>query len=468
MNFRAFCHLNQAFNQHRGSYHDWLRRHAYICRLAATFGPRGIAEVTPHLFMRIRDGANLFLAARHVVAHSGSTAGLDGETVAGPDYFDPQGRLTAEGQSYLWGYAHYLRRQIDAGTYDHGLSTVCDIPKASGHGTRPIHLLNLADRIVHRAVVQIVSPLLEAIFTPTSFGGRPGLCRLDALATAERHYLTGCQVLVVADLKDAFERVPQQRLLDLIRHYLPIKNRHDISPYRVHETLDGLLEKLIIQKRIRGLRQGAATSSLWLNLYCHHLLDQPWAQSDHPPLLRYVDDLLILNTTTEEALAAQATLENLLRPTGMRLKAPPTGQTRIRNLAAGADAEWLGYRLLKQADTLQIALPASTWYKTYARLMQLAQHPQSPLQMRRWLQSWIRQRGPAYPSWGADLYRWFQKTFRTLDLGKLPNAAWFDMQWDAALTQWQVHRTAVNCQTENTVVDSPIPFAGDLYDDGQN
>lgn len=182
-----------------------------------------------------------------------------------------------------------------------------------------------------RAIVQVIQPLLAPGFEDLSFGFLSGRGRLHALAHAER--LTVGQertVWLVQDLKDAFDRVPRQRALDLLRKRLPNEQ---------------LLDSIALVKNNgskRGLLQGAPLSPLILNVFLDHLKDKVWEKL-HPglPSLRTADDTLVLYRSKEEARKAHEELQRILVPTGMMLKHAP--QRAIRNLATGDNAQWLGF-----------------------------------------------------------------------------------------------------------------------------
>src|SRR5262249_2770524 len=153
--------------------------------------------------------------------------------------------------------------------------------------------------------------LLDPQFDPLSFGFRPGPApHLRALATASRlARQLGAWVWLAVDLKDAFTSVPLNRLLDVVKKYLPT------------DELIAFLKTVVISERVQGLRQGGPLSPLLLNLYLHHHLDRKWrASQPDVPLIRYADDLLLLCESPEEAAQAYDDLKDLLQPTGMVIK----------------------------------------------------------------------------------------------------------------------------------------------------
>ncbi len=209
--------------------------------------------------------------------------------------------------------------------------------------------------------MQVIGPWLDVGFSDHSFGGRPNRSRSHALAVAEKLVIEGRQIWVCADLANAFENVPQAPLLQVLRKYIPVKPSEEIKRRqhneKIHENLHSLLRKLIETPKRIGIRQGAATSSLFLNVYADHHLDRPWRRHCAAPLLRFADDILVPCTSSEEAEEAQATLMKLLAPTGLRCKEPKAGNKNIVDINR-QEAEWLGYRIRWSSEGL-IVLPGT-------------------------------------------------------------------------------------------------------------
>jgi hypothetical protein len=86
------------------------------------------------------------------------------------------------------------------------------LPRPDGR-QRPISLLALRDRIVQRAVLDVVRPVLEAAASPAAFGALPGRGVGDALARAEAARAAGNTWVVRCDIRAFFEEVEHERLL---------------------------------------------------------------------------------------------------------------------------------------------------------------------------------------------------------------------------------------------------------------
>ncbi len=257
---------------HKGSYREFLRRHERESAIAVRGDRKAQAAFAACLSRRTADSRNLKHAIDYLASEAGSAPGPNGLTF---DELDEDER---------WALARALGECISAGTYRSGPERIVEIPKASGHGTRTLRLQNIEDRVVQRAIVQVIQPFFDPTFARTSYGYRPGMGREDALAMAEHLALgEGRWIWILDDIRDAFEQVPQKRLLDILRHRA------------IPAELMELIRVGIENGKGRGLRQGGSLSPLLLNVYLDHFLDRPWAkQMPGCPLIRYADDLLVL------------------------------------------------------------------------------------------------------------------------------------------------------------------------------
>lgn len=169
------------------------------------------------------------------------------------------------------------------------------IEKADG-SLRPLGIAALEDKIVQRAVVEVLNAIYEADFLGFSYGFRPGRKPHDALDAltvgVERKKVNW---VLDADIRDCFgsferswmtrfveHRVADERVLRLIQKWLTAGVMED-----------GSLTDLQI-----GVPQGASLSPLLCNVYLHYVFDL-WAdqwrrQRAHGDviLVRFADDVV--------------------------------------------------------------------------------------------------------------------------------------------------------------------------------
>lgn len=194
-----------------------------------------------------------------------------------------------------------------------------EIPKADG-GVRLLGIPAVRDRVVQQTLLNILQPIFDPDFHPSSYGYRPERSCHDAISKATvfmRKYER--QWVVDMDLSKCF---------DLLDHELIIKSIQ-------RRVTDGAILKLINQFLKSGVMigknweasrvgspQGGVISPLIANIYLD-AFDQEMKQRQHR-IVRYADDILILCNTEKGAQNAlrQATqiLEKDLKLTVNRRK----------------------------------------------------------------------------------------------------------------------------------------------------
>jgi hypothetical protein len=279
---------------HTGSARDFLRRHDREAAEAARSGKRARFDFAQRLFRRAADTRNLKLALDHLASEGGGAPG-------------PNGVCPADlGPAERWELARALGDSIRRATYRPGPGRAVTIPKGNGRGHRTLVIQDVQDRAVQRAILQVFQPFVDPRFLDTSFGSRPGLGREHALAkVATLAEVEGRWTWVAEDIRDAFDQVPLNRLLDVVRTHAPA------------DDFLSLVDVVIRNRTNKGLRQGGALSPILSNVYLDRCLDRPWhKQNPKMPLLRVVDDLLVLTRDVSESILAQTCLRSLLTAAG--------------------------------------------------------------------------------------------------------------------------------------------------------
>ena len=106
------------------------------------------------------------------------------------------------------------------------------IPKTDG-GERPLGIPTVLDRLIQRAVYQVISSIFEKDFSDSSYGYRPRRSAQQAVEQARKYVGEGRRWVVDMDLEKFFDRVnhdilmarvarkiKDKRILLLIRRYL--------------------------------------------------------------------------------------------------------------------------------------------------------------------------------------------------------------------------------------------------------
>ena len=244
---------------------------------------------------------NLFSAARKVTAKD-KAAGVDGQSCE-------------EFEEHLVSETRQLGEQIKAGTYRPSAVRRVHIPKPGRpNETRPLGIPTVRDRVVQRAIVNVIEPILDHQFHERSFGFRHGRGAHDALRIVEQKIEEGFVYVVDADLKGYFDTIPKDRLLDLVKTH--------ISDSRMLKLIQLFLDQDILEELhqwnpIAGVPQGAVLSPVLSNLYLNPL-DHQMADEGFE-MVRYADDFVVLCRTAAEAQAALAMITAWMESAGLTL-----------------------------------------------------------------------------------------------------------------------------------------------------
>jgi len=189
-----------------------------------------------------------------------------------------------------------LHKRLHRGTYRALPSRRTYIAKPNGQ-QRPLGIAALEDKIVQRAVVEVLNAIYEEDFLGFSYGFRPGRGQHDALdALAVAITCTKVNWIVDADIATFFDSVSHEWLLRFLEHR--------IGDPRILRLIRkwlkaGVMEDGVVSPTEVGSPQGAVISPLLANVYLHYALDL-WANRwrhrharGHVAIVRYADDTVV-------------------------------------------------------------------------------------------------------------------------------------------------------------------------------
>ena len=104
-----------------------------------------------------------------------------------------------------------LAESVNDGTFQPAPLVEVRIPKSDG-GQRSLGIPTARDRVVDRAVMQVLTPLLEPHLGPCSFGFRPGLGVGDAVRRVISWRAEGFHWVAHTDINDCFGTINRRRL----------------------------------------------------------------------------------------------------------------------------------------------------------------------------------------------------------------------------------------------------------------
>lgn len=222
-----------------------------------------------------------------------------------------------------------LHQRIHSGAYRALPSRRVNIPKSDG-GIRPLGIAALEDKIVQKAVVEmILIPIYEEEFLGFSYGFRPQRGAHDALDTLavgiEKRKVNW---ILDADIRAFYDRIDRDWLVRFVGHRIGDRR---IIRLIIKWLNAGVMESGKWSDDLRGTPQGAVISPILANIYLHYVLDlwfhYKWRAQQATGkaiIVRYADDFVVGFQRKWDAENFQVLLKERLEKFGLELHADKT------------------------------------------------------------------------------------------------------------------------------------------------
>ena len=256
-----------------------------------------------------------------------ASAGVDGVTYA---EYDRQARENLQ----------QLHDRLRSGRYRAQPLRRVYIPKEAG-GERPISIPALEDKIVQRAVLELLEAIYEQDFLGCSYGFRPGRSAQEALDEIGRVICRRpIRYVVEADICAYFDAIVRSQLMEWIEKRVRDGSMLRLIGKWIHA---GILEDGRLLVTQTGVGQGQVISPLLANIYLHYVLDEWFEDVVKPRLrgeayeIRYADDFILCFQYREDAEKVLAVLGKRFAKYGLTLHPE---KTRLLEFGREAWRQW--------------------------------------------------------------------------------------------------------------------------------
>jgi RNA-directed DNA polymerase len=230
-----------------------------------------------------------------------------------------------------------LHQRLKEGKYQAQPLRRVYIPKEDGK-QRPISIPVLADKVVQKAVVDLLNAIYEQDFLDCSYGFRPKRGQHQALDEIGRIICTRpIEWVLEIDIRSYFDSIVRSALVGMIE-----KRVIDGSVLRLigKWIKVGVIEdgRLLVSET--GTGQGQPISPLLANIYLHYVLDE-WFESEVKPRLRgeayevrFADDAILCFQHKEDAEKVLEVLPKRFEKYGLTLHPEKTRLIEFGRYAA--------------------------------------------------------------------------------------------------------------------------------------
>jgi len=314
----------------------------------------------------------------------------------------------------LRGYlkAHWLevREALESGKYRPSPVRRVEIPKPDG-GVRQLGIPRVLDRFLQQAIAQALTPLFEAVFSPHSYGFRPGRSAHQAVQQAQEYIQEGYEYVVDIDLEKYFDRVNHDMLMARVARV--VKDKRVLKLIRTYLE-SGVMVNGVVMETEEGTPQGGPLSPLLSNIMLDDL-DKELEQRGHK-FVRYADDCNIYVKTQRAGERVLESVKQYLEKK-LKLKVNPK-KSKVEKVTK---AKFLGFSFWKRKREIFIRIAKRTKERYMEKMRYLTRRTRSGTlegilrEVNQYNRGWMAYyRLATTPSVYQELDEWLRRRLRQL------------------------------------------------------
>lgn len=232
------------------------------------------------------------------------------------------------------------------------------LSKGPGKGKRPLVIAPLPDRIIQRAILDVLqqSPELTEVKavleTPTSIGGIPGRGVDCAIKLIEEAWNSGCRFAAGSDIKGFFTKIPKGQVIEFLAQAVPDASFVDLVEKALTVELENASQMAAEDLHLfptgpDGVAQGCPLSALAGNIVLRgfdRVMNDPGRGI---VCIRYIDDFIILGKKADHVSKAMASARKHLTALDMDIYDHATNPKKAFLGPLSDSPEFLGHTLIR-------------------------------------------------------------------------------------------------------------------------
>ncbi len=262
---------------------------------------------------------------------------------------------TEQLESHFERHREKIRAKLVAGRWTPSPVRRVEIPKPHG-GKRLLGIPTVMDRLVQQALLQVLTPIFEPLFSESSYGFRPRRSAHDAVRAAQGYVREGKDWVVDIDIAQFFDQVNHDLLMHRIAQVIRDKRVLRLIGRYLRA---GVMVEGVVAATEQGTPQGGPLSPLLANIYLD-VLDKELERRGHA-FCRYADDC---NVYVSSEAAAKRVLKSIRGWIEKHLR------LQVNDDKSGAGRPWerkfLGFRI-NHKQRIEVAPESVQRFKTKVR-----------------------------------------------------------------------------------------------------